>query len=274
MARPSKQAHKRKPARRQRRDPRINVALARGLEILRAFRSDELYLGNIELARRTGIPKGTVSRLTYTLTAFGYLRYSEETEKFSIAPGILALGYAVLANNAIHLIARPLMERLAIDTDSAVGLGVRDGQWVIHIEYAKGNTAVTRDNSVGFRVSLAESATGWACLAGMRPEDRAMALEQIRRDQGEAAWRTLSPRLKKAMTSVWQKGFCVSTGDVDPGFNAVAAPFLHEFRGESYVLNCVGPGYLFKRERMIRDIGPRMLAMADELRRRVSGVRG
>src|SRR5439155_8141922 len=75
----------------KRRDPRVNVALARGLEILRAFRPEEVQLGNIEIAKRTGIPKGTVSRLTYTLTAFGYLRYSEVTGMFSIGPGILAL---------------------------------------------------------------------------------------------------------------------------------------------------------------------------------------
>jgi DNA-binding IclR family transcriptional regulator len=257
---------------RKRRDPRINVALGRGLEILRAFRPEEVQLGNIEIARRTGIPKGTVSRLTYTLTAFGYLRYSEVTGMFAIAPGILALGYSVLLNNAIHLIARPLMQELALETDSAVGLGVRDGAYVIHLEYARGTTAVIRDIAAGFRISIAGSATGWACLAGMRPEERDAALKQIRAELAAKDWRVFSVKLKKAMSEVWDHGFCISIGDVDPGFNAVAAPFLHEGRRESYVLNCIGPGYLFKRERLVQEVGPRLMRLTEELRRRSAGV--
>ena len=250
------------------RDPRINVALARGLEILRAFRPDEVQLGNIEIAKRTGIPKGTVSRLTYTLTAFGYLRYSELTGMFSIGPGILALGYPVLVNNAIHLVARPLMEKLAVQTDSAVGFGVRDGSYVIHLEYAKGTTAAIRDIAAGFRVALAGSATGWACLAGMRPEERATALRQIKTELDAKQFRDFEAKLGKAMKQVWTEGFCISFGDVDPAFNAVAAPFMHEGRRESYVVNCIGPGYLFKRERMVKEVGPRLLRLTEELRRR------
>ncbi|HKQ27567.1 MAG TPA: IclR family transcriptional regulator [Burkholderiales bacterium] len=252
----------------KRRDPRINVALARGLEILRAFRPEEVQLGNIEIAKRTGIPKGTVSRLTYTLTAFGYLRYSELTGMFSIGPGILALGYPVLVNNAIHLVARPLMEKLAVQTDSAVGFGVRDGSYVIHLEYAKGTTAAIRDIAAGFRVSLAGSATGWACLAGMRPEERATALRQIKAELDAKQFRDFEAKLGNAMKHVWSEGFCISFGDVDPAFNAVAAPFMHEGRRESYVVNCIGPGYLFKRERMVKEVGPRLLRLTEELRRR------
>jgi DNA-binding IclR family transcriptional regulator len=258
---------------RKKRDPRINVALARGLEILRAFRPEEVQLGNIEIAKRTGIPKGTVSRLTYTLTTFGYLRYSEVTGMFSIGPGILALGYPVLVNNAIHLIARPLMEKLALETDSAVGFGVRDGAYVIHLEYAKGTTAAIRDIAAGFRVALAGSATGWACLAGMRPDERTAALKQIRGELGDKEFRAFETKLKKAMKEVWDQGFCISFGDVDPAFNAVAAPFMHEGRRESYVLNCIGPGYLFKRERMVKEVGPRLMRLTEELRRRSSGLR-
>ena len=252
----------------KRRDPRINVALARGLEILRAFRPEEVQLGNIDIAKRTGIPKGTVSRLTYTLTAFGYLRSSEVTGMFSIGPGILALGYPVLVNNAIHLAARPLMEKLALETNSAVGFGVRDGSYVIHLEYAKGTTAAIRDIAAGFRVSIAGSATGWACLAGMRRDERAAALKQIKAELDPKQYRGFEAKLGKAMKEVWAQGFCVSFGDVDPAFNAVAAPFMHEGRRESYVVNCIGPAYLFKRSRMVEEVGPRLVRLTEELRRR------
>src|SRR5687768_950530 len=49
-------------------DRQFVAALARGLAILRCFKSHERYLGNQEIARRTGLAKPTVSRLTHTLS--------------------------------------------------------------------------------------------------------------------------------------------------------------------------------------------------------------
>ena len=55
------------------RHPDFNSALARGFRILRAFQVGDSFLGNAELARRSKIPKATVSRLTHTLCQLGYL---------------------------------------------------------------------------------------------------------------------------------------------------------------------------------------------------------
>ena len=49
-------------------DRQFATTLARGLEVLRVFTPLEPMLGNKEISVRTGLPKPTVSRLTYTLT--------------------------------------------------------------------------------------------------------------------------------------------------------------------------------------------------------------
>ena len=54
-------------------DRNFATALARGLSVLRAFRTDDDGLSNAQIAERTGLPKSTVSRLTYTLGCLGYL---------------------------------------------------------------------------------------------------------------------------------------------------------------------------------------------------------
>src|SRR5215813_11527917 len=74
-------------------DRKFVTALARGLEILRAFTPSEGLLGNGELVERTGLPKPTVSRLTYTLTKLGYLVHVERLAKYQLAPAALSLGY-------------------------------------------------------------------------------------------------------------------------------------------------------------------------------------
>lgn len=45
-------------------DRHFVTALARGLDVLGAFRSRDRMLGNQELARRCGLPKSTIFRLT------------------------------------------------------------------------------------------------------------------------------------------------------------------------------------------------------------------
>jgi hypothetical protein len=74
-----------RPQRRE-SDRKFVVALARGLEVLRAFRADDGFLGNLEIAERTGLPKPTVTRLTYTLCELGYLAQVPRLGKYRLAP--------------------------------------------------------------------------------------------------------------------------------------------------------------------------------------------
>src|SRR5262245_21635223 len=139
---------------RKKADPRFNTALARGLDILRSFRQGEAYLGNADLAQRTGVPKATVSRLTFTLAELGYLKYLEDIGKYELAPGVLSLGFAALANTEIHILARPLLQELARDSGGTVALGTRDGLSMIYIEYARGEAAIYRNVSIGMRIPI------------------------------------------------------------------------------------------------------------------------
>ena len=63
------------------KDRKFVEALSRGLDVLRAFSQGSVVMGNQDIARITGLPKPTVSRMTYTLTKLGYLSYSTKLEK-------------------------------------------------------------------------------------------------------------------------------------------------------------------------------------------------
>ena len=54
------------------------TALARGLSVLRAFGPGNEPLGNADIAARVDLAKPTVSRITFTLTELGYLKYVED----------------------------------------------------------------------------------------------------------------------------------------------------------------------------------------------------
>ena len=85
-------------------DRQFLVALARGLDILKAIGQSPGTLGNAELVEITGLSKATVSRLTYTLTLLGYIEYIGQLGRYRVAAGAVSLGYSALAGRVLsHL---------------------------------------------------------------------------------------------------------------------------------------------------------------------------
>ncbi|KOF53011.1 IclR family transcriptional regulator, partial [Achromobacter sp. DMS1] len=173
---PDQQPERSKPARRKRKtgpatqppaqSPDFITALARGLDVLRCFRHGAGALGNLDLARLTGLPKPTISRITYTLTELGYLRYHGDTGKYSPGYGVLALGYGLLAGLEVRELAKSSMNELAAATGAAVALGAFDGDAMTYVEAVHGSSALYLRLPVGYRASL-DSAMGLAYLASL-----------------------------------------------------------------------------------------------------------
>ncbi|MFP4903416.1 IclR family transcriptional regulator, partial [Paraburkholderia sp. BR14261] len=151
------------------------VALARGLDLLRAFRPGETLLGNRDFVERTGLPKATVNRLAYTLTVLGYLRFDESLGKYALDAGVLSLGFALLSGTDTLELARPHMRAFAREVGAAVSLGCRDGLDVIYLETIRSETALTLGLASGSRLSMLTSSMGRAYLA-VQPIDVRMAL--------------------------------------------------------------------------------------------------
>src|SRR2546421_3619588 len=93
-------------------DRQFATTLARGLEVLRCFTPLEPLLGNKEISVRTGLPKPTVSRLTYTLTKLGYLRHNMRLGKYQLGSAVLSIGLPPSSPMNIRQAARPLMKEL------------------------------------------------------------------------------------------------------------------------------------------------------------------
>jgi len=106
-------------------DKQFATTLARGLEILRCFTPEGPILGNKDLAERTGLPKPTVSRFTYTLSRLGYLKADHISSKYQLGPAVLAIGYPLLATIMLRQLARPAMKELADYAGGSVSMGIR-----------------------------------------------------------------------------------------------------------------------------------------------------
>ncbi len=246
-------------------DPRFNTALARGVAVLRAFELDEQFLGNADLAARTGVPKATISRLTHTLTELGYLSYRDDLGKYEIAPGVLGLAYPYLANMPVPAIARPLMSELAKATETNVGLVILDGLSAVYLENALGEPNMNRRQRVGFRIPLARTATGRACIAAMNREQRDRTLERLR-EANPDDWDRLREQIDDADLQVRRRGFCIAAGTYDALTNMVGVPFPYLDGRLILAFNCGGHAKVHTPKKLAQ-YGARLLELTRAVRR-------
>lgn len=249
-------------------DPRFNNAVARGLAILRTFQFDRTLLGNADIAELTALPKPTVSRLTYTLTQLGYLRYREEFGKYELAAGVVGLAYPYLVNMPVPSVARPLMEQLAEQTRTNIGLGVQEGLSVLYLEYALGEINPNRRQRVGFRVPLIRTSMGRACIAAMPPSARQQLFEELR-EHYRKEWKELQQALEDAVEQVDRRGFCIAAGTFQRTTSSVAVPFLHTDGRTLMAFNSQATGGTYTQAAMERN-GKRLLELAGEVRRKLA----
>ncbi len=252
------------------KDRQFVNALARGLDVLRAFREGDGPLGNQDIAQRANLPKPTVSRLTYTLTRLGYLSYSERLGKYQIGPSVLALGHSALANMAVRQIARGPMQELADHASAAVALGSRDRLNMIYIENCRSAATITLRIDVGTRIPVATTSMGRAFLAGLPEAERDYLMDHIRRRHADT-WPAVRRGIEIAVREVAEKGFCVTVGDWQKDIYSVGVPLTPPDGGDLMSLNCGGPAFMVSRDQLENDFGPRLVNVARDVRAALVG---
>ncbi len=239
------------------------TALARGLELMRCFTPRDNVLGNQDLARMTGLPKPTVTRLTNTLMRLGCLKREVHSGKYQLDVGVLGFGYAMLTNLSIRSVAHPLMEELANHAQAAVAMAARDRLQMVYLDVVQGQGNTTMRRQIGSYLPLAQSSAGRACLAAMPESEREFLLDHIRQRDADQ-WPAIRKGLDRAFRDYTDYGFCLSIGEWHRDVNSVAVPLLHPQFG-LLTFNCGGPSFQLPRDTLADDIGPRLINMVNNI---------
>ena len=251
-------------------DRKFVVALARGLDVLRAFRPGEGMLGNQEIAARTDLPKPTVSRLTYTLTKLGYLTHVERFGKYQIAPAALSLGYSALAQLGIRQIARPYMQALADYAGGAVALGARDRLRMVYVEHCVSAGALMVRLDVGSLIPMSSSALGRAYIAALGEAERDALFDELAIRHGDD-WPSVRAGIEQAMDDIARRGFASSVGDWRADINGVGVPLVMPDGSGTYAFNCGAAAFALSKDQLENDIGPRLLDAVRQIQTVVNG---
>lgn len=247
-------------------DRHFVTALARGLDVLSVFRPQDRVLGNMELARRSALPKSTVSRLTYTLTKLGYLEQAQDGSGgtgYRLGSRVLALGSTLLQRLDVRALARPLMQELADQSRTMVALGTPDRKSMIYIETCRSQATVTLRLNVGSRIPMASTAMGRAYLA-ICSEGERTALMQRFRESDPLRWPLVEKGILSALDTHRRHGCCTSFAEWQGDVNAVAVAF--RIAGQPpLAISCGGLASSTSSDYLLDKVRPRMLQVVERL---------
>jgi DNA-binding IclR family transcriptional regulator len=241
-------------------------ALARGLDILSCFGSDDRFLSNNEIARRTGLARPTVTRLTYTLMKTGHLLRNDTSGEYRLGGKVLQLGFSVLANMSIDNRYGDILEDLADGPNPYItsGIAERVGTRAVYLARHRTRQAVSLSLEVGARLPLFYAGIGRAILAGMKERERDVVFREAVEEFPEQKSR-MEESLAKLLEDYATYGYCTSFGSWKPEVNAIAVPFPSLDGSTVYGLNVGAPSFLVSEQELHEEYGPRLLHAAKTL---------
>lgn len=247
-----------------------NRSLERGLELLRAFGPGAAFLGNGDLAERTGLPKATVSRLARTLVEAGYLEHDVGRKAYRLGVPVLSLAQAMRSGSTILQAAAPLIREVAQKRHINVGLAAADREDMVYLESIRYNQRVSLRNVVsGQRVPMELTSLGRAHLATLS-EPAFDTLMSAFGKPGRAGWPQLHVEILEAVASVRERGFCVASWQ--PEVVALATPLFipgHAPMALNFSVRTTNPVAT-----VVRELSKPLLRLRDEIFAEVEKIDG
>ncbi len=201
-----------------------NRSLARGLEILRAFRPGLDVLTNSELAERCGLPRSTVSRLTGTLVRSGFLLHDALSGGYRLSPTVLGMAHVMRSGSFVLNESLSLMQTVGRQMRVNIGLGLPDHDDMLYLENLPfGPKASLRKIVPGQRVPMALTSLGRAYLSTLDAEQLKQQLAHLKQ-RHRRDWSMIEAHIHEDIHGVHEQGYCAAAWQ--PSVVAISAPLV------------------------------------------------
>jgi len=207
-----------------RRDPNPDFveALARGLDVIRAFRPRQPAMSLAAVAAAAGLARPTARRILLTLQQMGYVRAAGGA--FELTPRVLELGMAyVLSRNRWDL-ARPHMERLVARTRESSSVAHLDGSDIVYVARVAVPKIVTLAVTIGTRFPAMATSLGKVLLAALPPGAADRVLAEPSRSGITPRFQPFVRQRGEVLRDVRARGWALTDEELAPGIRSIAAP--------------------------------------------------
>jgi IclR family pca regulon transcriptional regulator len=202
--------------------PDFIEALARGLDVIRAFGPRPQAMSLAAVAAATGLHRPTAHRILFTLTQLGYVRAVDGG--FELTARVLDLGMRYILSQNLWEIARPHMEDLVSRTHESSSIAQLDGSDIVYVARVAVPKIIALAVTIGTRFPAMQTSLGKVLLAALPPGEAERVLAEPSRSGITAKWQPAQAERAAALREVAERGWALTDEQLAPGIRSVAAP--------------------------------------------------
>jgi IclR family transcriptional regulator, pca regulon regulatory protein len=201
-------------------------ALAKGLAVVEAFDARAPAMTLSDVARKTGLSRGTARRLLLTLVELGYAGF--DGKNFSLRPRVLNLGFSYLNSQTLWQLAQPYMVELVEQVHESCSISVLDGTDIVYVARVPTAARIMSINlGIGTRLPAFATSMGRVLLAGLPVEEIERLLAEVLPLPRHTSKTITEPKeLLREIEQVRRQGWALVDQELEQGLRSVAAPVV------------------------------------------------
>lgn len=204
-------------------------ALARGLRVLESFTIPEAapHRGRMtltEVARLTGLTRGTARRLLLTLRDMHYI--DSDGKLFWLTPRVLRLAEGFRMPIGLGDRAAALLHELTRAINESASVAVLEGESIVYIERVEVRRIYSSRIVNGTRLPASCSSIGRMLLASLTQEQLDYWLDRYPLPRMTANTITERPAFQAEVERVRAQGFAIIDEELEVGIRSIAVPIV------------------------------------------------
>jgi DNA-binding IclR family transcriptional regulator len=234
-------------------------SLQRAVLLLDQFDRKHQELGASELARLSGLNKGTTHRIAQALVSLRFLEQDPDSRQYRLGVRLLELGSMVSAGLDIRERAKPVLRRVTEQCGETTYLLLYREGHAVCVERTEG-IHLLRDlaTEVGSVLPLNVGAAPVAMLAHLPEEERRPLVEEALPAAKRKAFET-------ELEEIRERGYAAVMDGIEEGHGGIAAP-IYDRHGDVCAALSIG-GLVPRLEANVDSLGVAAVAAAEEISR-------
>jgi IclR family transcriptional regulator, pca regulon regulatory protein len=209
--------------------PDFIEAIARGLDVIRAFKSGQPVMSLASVAAASALPRPTARRILLTLEQLGYVRQAGGQPGLSpggyeLTPRVLDLGMSYVLSRGLWEIARPHMEALVARTRESTSIAQLDGSDIVYVARVAVPKIVTLSVTIGTRFPALQTSLGKVLLAALPLAEAERVIAEPSRSGIAPRWQPDAAERAAVLREVRARGWALTDEQLAPGIRSVAVP--------------------------------------------------
>jgi IclR family transcriptional regulator, pca regulon regulatory protein len=219
--------------------PDFIEAIARGLDVIRAFGPGQPVMSLAAVADASDLPRPTARRILLTLERLGYVRQVGQSHPgqfasadqqghggggYELTPRVLDLGMSYVLSRGLWEVARPHMAALVAQTRESSSIAQLDGSDIIYVARVAVPKIVTLAVTIGTRFPAMQTSLGKVLLAALPPDDAERVLAEPSRSGITPHWQPDASERAAALREVRARGWALTDEQLARGIRSVAVP--------------------------------------------------